>query len=545
MRLGLRAKLLGVVLGLLAFMTAGALLTVRHYFGDQLRQHAEREIRAGAHVLASILEQSGTRLTDRGRILAQLPSLQLAVTKDPKQLEPLLQEVKAVRAANLLWATDPHGNTLGATGEYPPPGLNLSHDPLVAAALAGEERLGFNLFAGDLWLHLALPVIGADTAKTRLGSVHLALLLGDAYIARLGELMGTRVGLIFPGRPLWSPGWPEEIRQQILAQLQRGAPSGSQELSAPDGRHVWMAKPMTDLAVSLHNPPLGIIGSQLDDSVIRQTTRATAWIALLTMLMGAVLSIWTIRPILRQLDTAQAQLLQSEKLASIGQLAAGVAHELNNPLMVIMGNAQLAIRAMRKSEGLPDPLRAELADALQSVDQEAHRSKTIVANLLDFSRVKPAAETPTDLHVLLDESVRLVEHQATLQSVQVERAYAEGLPKVRVDPSQIKQVLVNIVLNAVQAMPNGGTLRLATAATDAAIRITVSDTGVGIPKETLAKVFDPFFTTKEVGVGTGLGLSVSYGIIQRHGGTIALTSTVGHGTAVTVTLPLAREGDRR
>ncbi|MBI4227282.1 MAG: hypothetical protein HY600_03290 [Candidatus Omnitrophica bacterium] len=536
-RLGFRAKLLGVVLGLLAFMTAGALLTVRHYFGDQLRQHAEREIRAGAHVLASILEQSGTRLIDRGRILAQLPSLQNALTKEPTQLEPLLQGAKTVRAANLLWATDPRGTVLASTGEYPPPGLDLSRDPLVAAAAAGEERLGFSRFAGDLWFHLALPVASREPAKPPLGTVNLAILLGEAYIARLGELMGTRVGLVIDGQALWSPGWPDEVGRQIVAHLQRGMPTGPQELPGATGRHVWMARAMSGLAVSLYNPPVGIIGSQLDDSVIRQTTRATAWIALLTMVVGALLSAWTIRPLLRRLETAQAQLLQSEKLASIGQLAAGVAHELNNPLMVMMGNAQLALRAIRKSEGVPEGLRAELAEALQIVDQEAHRSKTIVANLLDFSRIKPAAEAPTDLHALLDECLRLVEHQATLQSVQVERAYADGLPSIRVDPAQIKQVFVNVVLNAVQAMPKGGTLRLVTAAQDTTVQIDVSDTGVGIPKEALDKVFDPFFTTKEVGVGTGLGLSVSYGIIQHHGGTIALTSEVGRGTTVTVTLP--------
>lgn len=238
----------------------------------------------------------------------------------------------------------------------------------------------------------------------------------------------------------------------------------------------------------------------------------------------------------RQLEAAQAQLLQSEKLASIGQLAAGIAHELNNPLMVVMGNAQLALRML----GQPRPveaLRLELTALLHATDEEAHRARTIVANLLDFSRTTPPAQLAVDLQALLDESMRLVAHQASLQEIQVARRYSPDRPTVTVDPNELKQVFINVMLNAVQAMPTGGRLTLATSATATHVMIEIQDTGVGIAEEHLPQVFDPFFTTKEVGQGTGLGLSVSYSIVQRYQGTIDVTSHVGQGTTVTIQLP--------
>ncbi|MBI3333516.1 MAG: HAMP domain-containing protein [Candidatus Omnitrophica bacterium] len=611
MRIGLGTKLLVVILGLLAVLTAGALLTVRQEFGQQLRRQAERELRAGSQVLISILGRSGAQLQDRARVLAELPSLRAALSKERGQLEPLLQEVKAIRAANLLWATDAEGNVVGCTGEYPPVGENLSKDPLILAALNGQQTLGFDLFGGQWWLVLSLPVLeGAspgegETAKSRrLGTVTLALLVGEAYMSRLAELMGTRVGFIWGENRLWSPGWPEAVRTMIASDTVKGFGEQPQEAVHPEGRYLWLARSVTGGHPPIAAGPIALLGSRLDESVIVRTSRVIGWIAFLTMGIGALLLTWAVRSITRpvkvlvadtqrigggdlshrtdvhgrdeiadlaasfnqmverleksykdlgnlnrtlqdrvrertrQLEDAQAQLLQAEKLASLGELAAGVAHELNNPLMVIMGNTQLGLRMLKDPQAPPPTLAADLKDLLKIVEDEAHRSKGIVSNLLDFSRVKPTVETPTDLHLLLDDSLKLVEHQVSMQSIHVEKQYGKGLPTVKVDPGQIKQVLINIILNAVQAMPDGGNLTLKTGSTDSFFNVKVEDTGIGIPEENLRKVFDPFFTTKEVGAGTGLGLSVSYGIIRRHRGHITLTSKVREGTQVTIQFPL-------
>ena len=549
---GIRTKLIGTTLGLLLILTAGSLLTIRHFFGQQLRQQAAREVRIAGQVLRSIIERSGGQLTERGKLLVELPSLQTALLNQPRQLEPLLLEVKALRTANLLWATDARGTVLSSTGEYPPPGQNLADSPFIRAGLAGSEWVGFDLFQGEWWLVLTLPVKATEPAvKTRgkktpardpsqpIGTVTLALLINDAYLARLSELLSTEVGFVWGEHSIWSEGFPETARKEIGGQVVRGLARKPQE-SSPFGedRLLWLSTPVTGGSPPIAAGPLAVLAIRLDESVIQRTTRAIGWISLLTMVLGAFLSTGVVRPLFAQLETAQARLVQSEKLASIGQLAAGVAHELNNPLMVIMGSAQLALRTLTRGKGPLEEQRSELTELMKSLDQEAHRSKGIVSNLLDFSRVRPPSRTATDLHQLLEESLKLMEHQAGLQQVQVIRKYQENLPPLQIDPNQIKQVLLNLLLNAVQAMPQGGTLTLETGRTDRAVSLTIADTGVGIPEDQVAKVFDPFFTTKEVGQGTGLGLYVSYGIVQRHGGEIALKSTVGHGTTLTLTLPL-------
>lgn len=535
---GIRTKLLGITLGLLAVLTAGSLLTVRHYFGQQLRHEAIRELRVGSHVLTSIVERSGQQLMERGKLLAELPSMQKALAKQRGQLEPLLLEMKAVRAANLLWATDPSGIVLAGTGEYPPVGKDLSAYPMVAAARAGQPVLGFDLFADAWWLLLCLPVREPVSGRP-IGTVGLALLVGEAYLARLSELLSTRVGFVWGEHQSWSEGWPEAIRAQIASHLVQGLTEKPQEaFHLQEGKVIWLGRPVTGGDPPIAAGPIAVLGIRLDESVIQRSTRRILWIALLTMGIGSLLSLAALRPVLNQLEQAQDQLLRAEKLASIGQLAAGVAHELNNPLMVILGNAQLAKRFLTRQKDLPKGLSKELLEMLNSLDSEAHRSKEIVRNLLDFARVRPPTRTEVDLHVLLEECLRLVGHQVGLQTIQIVREFREDLPPVSADPDQIKQVLVNVLLNAVQAMPQGGTLTLRSDRSDRDSMLTIGDTGMGIPEERIAKVFDPFFTTKEVGQGTGLGLFVSYGIIQRHQGTIQLASQMGKGTTVSIRLPL-------
>lgn len=536
-RRGLGTKLLGVTLGLLAFLTAGSLLTVRRQFGEQLRHQAVREIRAGSRVLGSIVERSGAQLLERGRVLAELPSLHAALTKDPGSLEPLLLEVKAVRAANLVWATDAQGKVLASTGEYPPVGETLAQEPLLAAALAGQETLGFDLFGGEWWLAMCLPVKEKESSRL-LGSVSLVLLIGEAYLGRLSELISTEVGFVWGEHEIWSKGWPEGIRRQIRDHLAEGFSDSPRSISDfQEGRFLWLARPVTGGEPPIATGPIALLGIRLDESVIQRSSRAIGWIALLTMVVGAFLSTWAIRPLTRALEEAQAKLLQAEKLASIGQLAAGVAHELNNPLMVIMGNTQLAQRMLTRGGKSAQDTVVEIQELVRDLDRETQRCKTIVNNLLDFARVRPPTRLETNLHTLLDESLKLVEHQASLQSIQVVRQYQEDLPSILADPHQLKQVFVNVIVNAVQAMPLGGQLTLKTKSSPTRITLVIQDTGVGIPAEDLTKVFDPFFSGKEVGMGTGLGLSLSYSVIQAHRGTITLQSQVGRGTTTTIQLP--------
>jgi len=229
------------------------------------------------------------------------------------------------------------------------------------------------------------------------------------------------------------------------------------------------------------------------------------------------------------------QLIQNEKLTSIGLLAAGVAHEVNTPLAVISSYSQM----LRKEIGPEDP-RFRL---LEKITKQTFRASEIVNNLLNFSRTNATEFSEVDVHQIITDTISLLEHQLKRANIQVDWRFAADNPVVLANAGKLQQVFLNLFLNARDAMPAGGELRIATesADSDSKIEITVEDTGVGISRENIKKIYDPFFTTKAVGKGTGLGLSVSYGIMQEHGGHISVESRLGLGTAFKLELPLVRK----
>lgn len=229
----------------------------------------------------------------------------------------------------------------------------------------------------------------------------------------------------------------------------------------------------------------------------------------------------------------QKMMMQQEKLASIGRLSAGVAHEINNPLTTILTSTLLLQEDFDQS----DPIYREL----QTVADEALRCRKIVASLLDFARQSRPTKKLTNLNDTVTQSFMLTRKQAAFKDVDIELALEENLPDVYVDKDQIEQALINLVLNAAEATEPGGKIRLSTRWNKQAgeIEIAVCDTGVGIPPENLDKIFDPFFTTTEN--GTGLGLAVTHGLIEQHGGTIEVDSTVGQGTCFTIGLKVDQE----
>jgi signal transduction histidine kinase len=250
----------------------------------------------------------------------------------------------------------------------------------------------------------------------------------------------------------------------------------------------------------------------------------------------------------RQLDQAyrrlrdnQAQLLQSARLASVGQLAAGVAHEINNPMMVILGFAQSALRRLPPDDPLAFPL--------SSIERESIRVRDLVRKLLAFSRQNELPETVVQAGTVVADALALVEAMAASRGIAVRREIPEAALPVRGTAPQIQQVVINLCSNALDAMPGGGTLSVRAACAEADgrpwIAIEVADTGTGIPPENREKVFDPFFTTKEPGQGTGLGLFIASEIVQQHRGRIAFESEVGKGTRFRVLLPDAGVADAK
>jgi len=248
-----------------------------------------------------------------------------------------------------------------------------------------------------------------------------------------------------------------------------------------------------------------------------------------------------------ELKKAQAESARSEKLASVGLLAAGIAHELNNPLTGVLTFSYL----VRKN--LPDD--SPDAEDLDLVIRETKRCAAIIRRLLDFSREKTPEKTFSDLNVLIDETIQLVAQAAQLNDIEIITDLDEKLPAIWLDDNLIRQVIMNMMVNAQHAINSKGFINIRTrllAASDCPesitepremAEITITDSGCGIPENDLQRIFDPFFTTKEVGRGTGLGLSVSHGTIEAHGGTIEVESIVGKGTEFRIYLPIGGSGD--
>jgi two-component system, NtrC family, sensor kinase len=226
------------------------------------------------------------------------------------------------------------------------------------------------------------------------------------------------------------------------------------------------------------------------------------------------------------------QLIQNEKLTSIGLLAAGVAHEVNTPLAVISSYSQ-----MLRKEISPEDQRYKL---LEKITKQTFRAAEIVNNLLNFSRTNATEFTDVDMHQVISETLSLLEHQFKSARIGVERELFAECPVIFGNAGKLQQVFLNLFVNARDAMADGGQLRIRTVLVDSKIEITVQDTGTGISRENIKKIYDPFFTTKAAGKGTGLGLSVSYGIVQEHGGHISVDSRPGVGTSFRLELPLVR-----
>lgn len=231
-------------------------------------------------------------------------------------------------------------------------------------------------------------------------------------------------------------------------------------------------------------------------------------------------------------ERLHAKLRHADGLATLGQLAAGVAHELNEPLSGILGFAQL----LDKTPALPDQARKDIA----KIEAATLHARDIIRHLMMFARQTPPCDSRIDINRLIQTSEVIWGPRCTAAGVHLDYAFGSDIPEIVADDRQLQQVVTNLAVNAIQAMPDGGILRIETALDGRWLRLRVKDTGIGIDLDLLPRLFDPFFTTKDVDEGSGLGLSVVHGIVTGHQGTISIESSQGAGTIVTVRLPLYR-----
>ena len=240
-----------------------------------------------------------------------------------------------------------------------------------------------------------------------------------------------------------------------------------------------------------------------------------------------------------ELRNIQEQLLQTEKLSAMGILSAGVAHEINNPLGVISMYAEMSLEDLEEEHPVETEDIEELRENLKTIIRKSEKAGNIVRNLLEFSRQTKSEKKVVNINQTIEKSLNITHNQADIQNVKIETFLEPSLNPVLADEAKIQQVWTNIIINALQAMTDGGKLTIITRNVPSPnmVEAQFADTGSGIPKENLGKIFDPFFSTKETGKGTGLGLSVSYGIIQEHEGTISVDSEPGRGTTFIIQLP--------
>lgn len=235
------------------------------------------------------------------------------------------------------------------------------------------------------------------------------------------------------------------------------------------------------------------------------------------------------------LEQAQFQLIRTEKLVALGELAAGVAHEINNPLGTITIYTHLLLKGLEKD----DPRREDV----ELILSEANRTKEIVQGLLSFARETKLRPGPTNINELLEDVLGLLVNQSLFHNIKIKKSFFQNLPTIFADATQLKQVFLNIILNAAQAMEGKGNLVISTIQEKKQIKVKIQDTGPGIPPEIMGKLFNPFFTTKEK--GTGLGLAISYGIIERHSGKIDIETKLGKGSTFIVSLPISAEEEEQ
>ena len=237
---------------------------------------------------------------------------------------------------------------------------------------------------------------------------------------------------------------------------------------------------------------------------------------------------------LEEKERTQKQLIQSEKLAALGIVAAGIAHEVKNPLAIIIQGVDY----LKSSTGND----THLLEVMKRINKSAFRADSIIKGLLSFTRQMPLEAKQVEIEPVIDETLSFIEHQLKLKHIKLVKRLSPNLPKVTIDINQIKQVFLNVLLNAIDAMRDGGTLTISaeqegSGASERQLRITVADTGCGIPTDTIEKVFDPFYTTKDGTGNAGLGLSITKGIIDKHHGSVRIESEVDKGTKVIIGLP--------
>lgn len=353
----------------------------------------------------------------------------------------------------------------------------------------------------------------------------------DAYIINTKNILQTRPRVV--GDFLETPGGPD-FSSTVTTKVSRLMFAGKESFYA---------------AIPIVNTKWILVIKENPDEILSPLLRGKHWMVFLTALglviiaTGAALFTNTLIARIKDTDRENAansdMLLQANKMIALSKMAAGIAHEVNNPLASIAEKAGWLKDLLAEEDLAASPNFAEFNESVDKIEQHVARARKIIHNLLGFARRMEPAKEKINVNNLLDETTGFLENEARYVNIRIEKHYQDNVPVITSDLSQIQQVVLNLLNNAIDAIGHDGTVTVSTCyheKTDE-VEVNVADTGPGIAESELNKIFDPFFTTKEVGKGTGLGLSISYSIIEKLGGKIKVQSKVGQGTTFTILLP--------
>jgi two-component system NtrC family sensor kinase len=512
-------------------------------FAGMYRQKVEEQIRYRANAQA---ESVDLFLKERTAILSALA--------DTHRYEDLLQEQKLTQLLAVMntragafvdiGVIDSKGNHRAYVGPYNLKGLNyydqewfgqvMSKGIYISDVYMGFRRIPHFIIAVRHQENEGSWIIRATIDKDILRDIVASAKVGktgDAYIINREGIYQTRPR--FKGEVLWE----SQIDTTMF-----GGRINVIEHPTPDGRILLMA------GTWLKNKDWLLIISQDSEEemkglmVTRNLQISIIGFGVLIIILATIfMSTYMVKQLesaSTKMDELNAQLMQSDKLAALGKMAAGIAHEINNPIAVIGEKAGwmrdlLSDEEFQQSENL-----AEYRKSIEKIEEHAERIRKIIHNMLGFARRMEPHLDEIDVNVVVNQTLELLQNHARINNIEIDRNLQTDLPVIASDQSQLQQVFLNLINNAIDAIGKDGKIEIVSRKTDSFIEIDIKDNGPGIPKSQQKRIFDPFFTTKQSGKGTGLGLSISYNIIEKLGGKIDFVSHEGKGTTFTVKLPI-------
>ena len=470
--------------------------------------------------------------------------------------EIMKQEYRSITDLGVI---DKHGRHLSYIGPYDLMDKNYS------SAFWFREAMKKGIYISDMFMgfrrvpHFIIAVTrteggGKWILRATIDTQTFRSLVENVRIGKTGEVyLLNRQGIFqtsprFSGKIMEKSPFPvETVHERTKIRILESDPDDSgQHFPRQVVAQAWLKEPRWLLVVKQNY-------SEAFDEVNHANYAILIFLHLsaLTILIASILITGHLIKMIKRRDAEAGQLnkqlLQAGKLASVGELSAGVAHEINNPLAIILTERQILLDLAEQSKTLDADFKRELLGSLSQVDVQVHRCKRITQNLLRFSRRTTSVIETVDLNAFIREVVELMEREAGTSGIKFFPDLEEGLPSFLSDPSQLQQVFLNLITNAIDAHKEKpyGSIRISTRSDDQRERVNIvlADTGSGISQENLEKIFDPFFTTKPVGQGTGLGLSICYSIIKRLGGDITVQSEPDKGTEFTFFLPYSPPPD--